>query len=459
MAEHTATELIEWWNDTFGLELQLVHRFGCELHPLKRAFSNKQFGFHYMFANARDLSNVRAYDTLSKSYVTVPTCHVFIGGFSCKANSRANNSRPKDVRALADSDTGETLQYTKDYIVQRKPLTFILENVVEILIGGPQSDCASITEDLSFWYQIDVFEMIAEEFGSRAGRRRIYIVGHLREDVNLTVARMRTLRPSVLAMKLKPECRNTKLPYTLFLDESLEDADTRMLEGLLDEGFNEGIIFPVEKKEEAEYKFDHLEAYSTIGEVWPPSDARLKQVFKKQDAPLLSVISRRGLECLFWGIVKHPSIREGCHIEWMDWNFSLPRLAGAAFTRNPWEADVTGTVMTTTRLLLRVRKESESRGFDLYSCTGMEAMQLMGYDRRSMKDPYAASDDLFRDMAGNAFSAFSCGPILASSIPMSFMSRSDLRLDGQAVLELSDSEAEADMDDDSGSSPESSSSD
>ena len=58
MAEHAMTKCIEWWNENFGLDLNLVHRFGCELNLAKRMFNTRQFNFDYMFANARDLSNV-----------------------------------------------------------------------------------------------------------------------------------------------------------------------------------------------------------------------------------------------------------------------------------------------------------------------------------------------------------------------------------------------------------------
>jgi hypothetical protein len=176
-------------------------------------------------------------------------------------------------------------------------------------------------------------------------------------------------------------------------------------------------IFDKDNQRECEYKVDYMDAFATIGDPWPPTEERLASVFTEKDSHLLSLVTRREMECVFWGCKKHPQLPDGASTEWMDVNRSLPQHAGPEFLRRPFMLERPGTLIGTTKLVLREFSTDDSRGYVLRLISGMESLAMMGFDRRALVDHTVASDNLQADLAGNAFSAFAFGPLPLAALP------------------------------------------
>eukprot|EP00959_Pyramimonas_sp_CCMP1952_P176903 3697445-Pyramimonas_sp.AAC.1 len=86
--------------------------------------------------------------------------------------------------------------------------------------------------------------------------------------------------------------------------------------------------------------------------------------------------------------------------------------------RNPWR-DYLGTL--TGRGVWLTRLASSDGGLELRLLSGVECMRAIGWGLQHWRDPKSVkqggySDTLLRSLAGNAYSAFACGPPLAASL-------------------------------------------
>ena len=174
---------------------------------------------------------------------------------------------------------------------------------------------------------------------------------------------------------------------------------------------------PSDAKKDHKYKDDHLHYYGLINQEWPPCRGMF--------GGSLEHMEQRPYECVVFACLAFPALAtepNGCNmvVEYIDVNESLPRLVGAQGTKNPWSTTVP-TICTKGVYVMRWKD------LDIFSATevinyrqldGMEMMQLIGYDRSFMRAPpqMGGSEAIFPDhgtttkLAGNAFSAFACGP-------------------------------------------------
>jgi site-specific DNA-cytosine methylase len=413
MVEHALNLLVEFWKKEYNLQVRVRYRFACEIVDSKRRFLDSQFHMDYLFSNAMHLCDAKAYCTKAKTYVAVPSVDFFGGGFSCKSKSRQNNSRPKVASVIRDapeSETAQTWEMTKNYILSKKPLFIALENVMDCTRGGSESDCEEVLKALRKYYCMDVVEIPAQDYGSVPIRNRLYFIGYRMSDKVLGKAKLRLVKQLLQSFVIP---KNERFGHEEFLVPRFQFPA-----GNSDE--DSGLVFRQEKAvyEAAEYKVEHMAAFDVIKEPWPPSSESLSKVVSINDIGVVETLSRRGVEVLYWTLTKFPEMAEDCDVEFLNWNMSLKRLAGEEFNKNPFEGPHAGTLLGTTKLLMRVRNPKDHRGWGLRALGGLELLSFAGFHLDFVKNHMDFSDDLLGNLAGNAFSGFAIGPLLVSALPL-----------------------------------------
>ena len=80
---------------SYGVTIQLNHKFSVEKKPDKRAWIAANTPPKYLFENVSDLHSPHAHDTLSDTMVRVPSVDLATAGWPCKSRSRNNVNRVK----------------------------------------------------------------------------------------------------------------------------------------------------------------------------------------------------------------------------------------------------------------------------------------------------------------------------------------------------------------------------
>ena len=173
---------------------------------------------------------------------------------------------------------------------------------------------------------------------------------------------------------------------------------------------------PSEPKKEHKYKDDHLFYYGLINQDWPPCRGMF--------GGSLDHMEQRPYECVVFACLAFPTFATTSDdtkvVEYIDVNDSLCRLVGPKGTKNPWSTTVP-TICTKGVYVMRWKEvdvQTEQEVALYRQLDGMEMMQMIGYDRSFMRAPpqMGGSEAIFPDhgtttkLAGNAFSAFACGP-------------------------------------------------
>ncbi len=97
----------------------------------------------------------------------------------------------------------------------------------------------------------------------------------------------------------------------------------------------------------------------------------------------------------------------GSGVEYVDVNPTLGRVVGNDFT-SPWRP-YCHTMTGQSAMCVRYKLGEQ---LVVRPLSGIEAMQMAGWDRRYYKNPIAASEALLAEMAGNAFSGFAALPAI-----------------------------------------------
>ncbi len=87
--------------------------------------------------------------------------------------------------------------------------------------------------------------------------------------------------------------------------------------------------------------------------------------------------------------------------------------------RSPWRFPTCGTLTGHTRFLVR-RQDPADGSHTVRLMSGVEAMRAIGWDLGDWRGPPGGGgkfkDGLLRSLAGNAFSGYQAGPILAATM-------------------------------------------
>ena len=118
----------------------------------------------------------------------------FIDGFSCKSKSNNNPGRAQHKHCIlgkTDAETAVTWGYMQEYIHIHKPRFCVAENVEQLREdGGEDSDLAQVLAWFSKeGYFAKDFTICAENYGSLAVRKRLFVVALLTTENPIQVRR------------------------------------------------------------------------------------------------------------------------------------------------------------------------------------------------------------------------------------------------------------------------------
>ena len=172
------------------------------------------------------------------------------------------------------------------------------------------------------------------------------------------------------------------------------------------------------------YKEDHMRLYDGAGLEWPPAKGKFDGMLDHTDQRAYEVLVYAGT---MWPYApEKPGV---FHREYVDFNQSITRLAGATGDHEPWVKRIptlTGSGMYAMRWAEPVESATNhqdpdpfaivvdiGKQFEVYTrqLDGLELMQLVGWPMDSYIDDFP-SHELASKLAGNAFSGFAIGPCM-----------------------------------------------
>jgi site-specific DNA-cytosine methylase len=401
--------------EVLGLAVPLTHVYACEKNPLKQDFLRSQFSTSYMFGDVVDLGRQRSLDLLSNTEVLLPWSLVFTAGFSCKSRAQCSSRRVQNVNCLQQKDpeaeTSVTYEGVKASLVRSRPLIFLLENVTALLEKtSPEhvSDADFIINDLqAFGYYVKLFRVDSENYGSRAVRARLYFIGwlvHRECDLSQQPALLNKLDTETrLAESIWQSIVIPPLPTEMFLI-----MDPAELESAIDLTME-----PAQKskngKKDPQWEGEHCAAFRTQGIPWPPQFGSASMAADWASSG--TIFSDKGLnherrvELLYFLHKSFPYPGHG--VEYVDVNQSLGRSVGTDFA-SPWRPSCP-TMTGQSAMCVRYKLAEQ---LVVRPVSGVEAMQMAGWDMRYYKEPIVASEAVLAEMAGNAFSGFAALPAI-----------------------------------------------
>jgi site-specific DNA-cytosine methylase len=184
---HVLQTLATIWSDLFAVTIEFQLVFTCEEHTGTQDYIRRQHpSCPLLFRKFEDLSQSRAFDMISGSLQIIPYVALFSAGFPCVTRSPLNNKARKDgtQQNCVQQNVGKTGNgwvAVEKFLRRACPKVVLLENVSQLMRKGPgdeMSDADYIMQALRhIGYTANLRIMEADEFGSVASRRRIYIVG------------------------------------------------------------------------------------------------------------------------------------------------------------------------------------------------------------------------------------------------------------------------------------------
>ena len=437
--------------DTFALQIREEYDitlsfdlvYSCERDTAKQDFIAKEACPKMLFADIKDMQSGRAQDMLTRKMARIPFVAVLIAGFPCVDRSSQNSkaSSNKGCVAKAAGATGLGFEHIRQYTEANSVPMIILENVTklgEIDIDTKQSDVDHIVKAMrKKGYAAFVDRVHAEDYGSPAFRARFHFTN---SSVQGKPVLDRLRFGNVLTcMKLARDDGEGVFEIGDFIeqdaDKALATQSKLAFPPLATKGSEAARI-----KGDPGFKQEHLQAFKLSGLQWPPQFEDGAQAYE--------TLGQRPAEVVHFCNAVWPYSEEG--VEFMDANESLSRLTNFKLhesttpedLKNPWRRMVP-TITGHSVMVCRIARSDGT--LDLREVAGFELMRLIGWDDCHLKNGVDRSEmniALMRSLAGNAFSAFAVGPILAASFACHGSGALQLQLFG------SDSDATA-MDSDS----------
>ena len=385
------SELSHQWTQMLDSTLEFCVLWACEESDSKRNFIRDQFPhIPALFEKMEKLSEVKAFDHVTKKFIIVAWVHIFAAGFTCTSRSRQNSASAGNKGCVrnAESATGVAYELVRLFIARKRPPLVLLENVTPLLEDGDMSDAAYIKESLAkLQYAVEHMVICAEEYGSRTDRQRLFFVAVDISDLN---------NGSKVAGVFFTLMRNTlqglKIPR-IDLDYFIWDPD----------GVAEVSHTGKAARMDPLFKDEHLEIFQGEGYDWPP---------KLLDAPahlvdVLSQSSERIREVIIFADRKYPFKHPVGAKEFLDANASLSRLTQSS---NPWKPNQVPTLTTSAKIVVREMLIDDE--VQCYYLHGLCSMALIGWDLPMYATPTSATHEELVHFAGMAFNAFAVGALL-----------------------------------------------
>ena len=200
------------------------HIYSAEIDPRKRAWIKEMTKCTHLFSDVFDLTRSKARCDRSGRVVDMKLVHsrvldILLIGFSCTSASRLNRTFEGDVDDIG-CQTGATLWAALLVIGQRRPRTFIAENVMGLCDDNMHLRIKQKFEGLG--YVVFLWEVCATQASLPQARWRLYFLG-FEQSLVAKVPDFTTLIHSTYALFMKS---NPLTPLDAFLaPECVEVSD------------------------------------------------------------------------------------------------------------------------------------------------------------------------------------------------------------------------------------------
>lgn len=354
-----------------------------------------------MFRDIGDLLNTRAKNVIDGRMVFVPFADAFACGFSCTSRSKANRNSAANLNCLQlhkESATTETFEGALSYIARARPAVVVLEHVRELEQrepAGGKSDADLVAESLrKLKYAATFVSFDAASYGSWSHRRRLCFLA-LETDSPANRLRLQQAQVHLQSMEIGPG-----RPEDFLLDDD-ELASIY--------GQERAAKRPREQDPGHDgYKQYHMQIFGDYDLEMPPA-------LEQYSGIDWSGMWQRQQKAAYFYLVKFPAAQDG--VDCVDLNESLQRglrLERGDQAHSPWNPEL-GARTSTSRWMVRRAKDAESTARLL---KGVEAMRGIGWDLLDWNGefqgvPNMYTEDLLYSLAGNAFSAFAFGLVIA----------------------------------------------
>ena len=275
----------------------------------------------------------------------------------------------------------------QQYIHIHKPGFCIAENVDQLREdGSEESDLAQILAWFSKeGYFVKDFTICAENYGSLAVRKRLYVVALLITDNPNPSAQMTFIRKMLDCVRDCPEHWHKSFSVNDFLLESYHMYAAR----------------PNKKQRVGEiYEEEHASHYAAFSLPWPPGNRDIELVCGEE---VLRNLSGRSAEVVHFCC---KAFEMQCDTEFLDANRSLAWLCTSK-DKSPWFSPGMFTLTGSCIPIIRQRRD-QPLAPSVRLMTGVEAMQFMGWDITDFRDIDALSElpnsnAFLCNLAGNVF--------------------------------------------------------
>ncbi len=394
-----------WSTQTSVRPMNYEVLFQCELCPMKRSWLEEQFPeVPMLFSDAAQLAEAKTLNLKTGEYDIIPSVDILTAGFSCRSCSKLNSSSSlnKGCVRQGTAETGQTFACVRQYMERKQPRLVILENVMELAEGGAESDQQYIVDTLAkLGYACEAFPVEALDYGSFVRRLRLYFVAY--QDATSGSGRLAFVRSMLDDMKL---ARGT----FAISDFTCNDSELLLYAAMQNQSR--------QTKKEGSFESEHATIFLEHGWHWPLGADTVLHTFGHDLSPL----AQRAQEVVYIAHMKHPMPPETT-VQFLDANCSWERIQ-----RKPWTSDKMFTIVGSTKAVMRYKDGQKTKVRPLL---GRELMALAGWSREDYQGDIEAgttiADEVLSSLAGNAFSAFAGGAVMAAAVCMLFFPESDIQ--------------------------------
>ena len=168
-------------------------------------------------------------------------------------------------------------------------------------------------------------------------------------------------------------------------------------------------------KKEPLYEEEHMDIFHKFNLQWPPQPDVLSKTFNSPT--IIDELTPRQQEVVFVAHTVYDKNMKAGVPEFLDANVSIGRFR--IDVSSPWSVDVMPTIVGSMVPVMRIADEAGK--VTIRCISGIECMQLQGWDLSHYADPQEACEttknDLLINLAGNAYNGFALGAVFAAAFP------------------------------------------
>ena len=282
--------MCRYWEETMGLRIGVSHQFSVENVEWKRKFIADNLSPQYLFKDMEKMCEDQVFDTISDSWVSIRSPHVFVCGIECDSVSSccSHSSENRDCVQSSTGATGESADASLRFIAKFKPLLVCFENVKNLDAQSTQDNTPSnkvaILEKLAkLGYETCDMLLSSLDYGTAQRRPRIYVAA-FRHDQATTEGK--PIVPSDM-QRVPQRVKNMRIGHKDISAFLLPAGDAKLvawLAGLRAKASEKAAKVAAgqqgqdgtpskqqrTKVERDKWRTDHLEAFSAHKVEWPP---------------------------------------------------------------------------------------------------------------------------------------------------------------------------------------------